>query len=742
MTNLIGQSLGRYHILEQLGEGGMATVYKAFDTRLERNVAVKVLRTDQFAPAVISRALKRFEREAKALGQLTHPNIVPIIDYGEYEGKPYLVMPFVPGQTLKQRLKGQPIPYEEAVRILLPIARSLEYAHQQGVIHRDIKPSNVLITESGEPMLSDFGVAKIVDEEATMDLTGTSASVGTPEYMAPEQVTSKVVDARVDIYSLGIVFYEMVTGRKPYVADTPLAVLIKHASEPLPRPKLLVPTLPDKVEQIILKALAKKPEDRYQTMGEFAAALERCLAEATTHEMKVKSAQAAAKSPRVEVVPARIEKAPLQKETPPTPVRSPEGTTTGEISKPQPETVVVRTSDSAIRDNLQKPFLRRNWLWIAGGAFVILICLSMGGGSLGVAILGGLFAPPTTARTNAPTITQIVLKPTNSPIVETQTSISTSTLIPTPITKPLGLVDNRRSVISSTNANSVVVIATWTTSPLYSDPIFSPDGTILAWGSDNHAVQLWRVSDHTLLRTLEGHIDIVRCVAFSPDGTTLASGSWPGLEFWRVSDGTLLRTLTGDSTYIETVAFSPDGTTVVTSTWEGLGIWMVSDGKRLRTLGGFLRPWPLFYSAAISPDGTTIMSGGSDYTVRLWRVSDGALLRTLAGHTGGVDSVAFSPDGATLASGSWDNTVKLWRGSDGALLRTLEGHTESVMRVAFSPDGTTLASGSADHTVKLWRVSDGTILRTLEGNIMAFSPDGTILALVSGDNTISFWGVQ
>jgi serine/threonine protein kinase len=363
MDSLIGQSLGRYHILEQLGEGGMATVYKGFDTRLERNVAVKVLRTDQFAPAVISRALKRFEREAKALGQLTHPNIVPIIDYGEFEGKPYLVMPFIPGQTLKHRLKGQPIPYEEAVRILLPIARSLEYAHQQGVIHRDIKPSNVLITESGEPMLSDFGVAKIVDEEATMDLTGTSASVGTPEYMAPEQATSKVVDARVDIYSLGIVFYEMVTGRKPYVADTPLAVLIKHASEPLPRPKLLVPTLPDRVEQIILKALAKKPEDRYQTMGEFAAALERCLAEATTHEMKIKSAQAAAKQPRVEVVAARIEKAQMQKGTPPIAAKPPEGTTSRDISKPESKTVVRGTS------------AKRMILISGGAALAAIVCL-------------------------------------------------------------------------------------------------------------------------------------------------------------------------------------------------------------------------------------------------------------------------------------------------------------------------------------------------------------------------------
>lgn len=275
MTDIIGKSLGRYHILEQLGEGGMATVYKAYDTRLESDVAVKVIRTENLAPSILERALIRFEREAKSLAKLTHANIVKVLDYGEFDGKPYLVMPYLPGGTLKQRLHGIPMSYQEAAFILAPIARALSYAHQQGLVHRDVKPSNIMITFSGDPMLTDFGIAKIIDEEATLDLTGTSAAVGTPEYMAPEQVVSKTVDHRADIYSLGIVFYEMVTGRRPFVADTPMAVLFKHASEPLPRPKNFVPNLPDAVEYILVKALAKKAQDRYQNMSEFAAALER-----------------------------------------------------------------------------------------------------------------------------------------------------------------------------------------------------------------------------------------------------------------------------------------------------------------------------------------------------------------------------------------------------------------------------------------------------------------------------------
>src|SRR5512136_2394161 len=182
MSTLTGQSIGRYHILEQLGEGGMATVYKAYDTRLETDVAVKVIRTENLPQSGIERSLKRFEREAKALAKLTHPNIVKVTDYGEYEGKPYLVMPYLSGGTLKQRL-GKPMPWWEAVKLLLPIAEALDYAHDQNIIHRDVKPSNILLTGRGQPMLTDFGVAKILEDEETRGLTGTGTGVGTPEYM-------------------------------------------------------------------------------------------------------------------------------------------------------------------------------------------------------------------------------------------------------------------------------------------------------------------------------------------------------------------------------------------------------------------------------------------------------------------------------------------------------------------------------------------------------------------------------
>lgn len=275
-----GDSIGRYHILEQLGEGGMAAVYKAYDTRLEREVAVKFLRTELFGEAVLEQLYRRFEREAKALARLSHFHIVKIYDYGEYENTPYLVMEYIPGGTLKSRM-GKPVPWREAVGLLLPVARAIEYAHQHGVLHRDIKPSNILITESGEPLLTDFGIAKILESGETQAITRTGVGIGTPEYMAPEQGLAQPVDYRTDVYALGIVLYEMLTGRKPYTADTPTAVLIKQIHDPLPNPREFAPELPVEVERVLLKALAKQPEFRYPSMSEMVKALEGLLKPST-----------------------------------------------------------------------------------------------------------------------------------------------------------------------------------------------------------------------------------------------------------------------------------------------------------------------------------------------------------------------------------------------------------------------------------------------------------------------------
>ena len=280
-----GTDIGRYHVLQPLGEGGMAFVYKAYDTHLDCEVALKIIRLENLPANRIDKTIERFEREAKRMARLTHSNIVKVIDYGEYEGIPYLVMPLISGGTLKERM-GRPMTWSDAVRIIEPIADALNYAHSKGIIHRDIKPSNILVTESGTPMLSDFGIAKILDDENTRELTTTGVGIGTPEYMAPEQATGVEIDERADIYALGVVLYEMIAGRRPFEATTPMAVLIKQARDPLPRPSQFNGQITARNEQILIKALAKNPENRYQSMGDFLSALKE------KHEPEIKPSKA------------------------------------------------------------------------------------------------------------------------------------------------------------------------------------------------------------------------------------------------------------------------------------------------------------------------------------------------------------------------------------------------------------------------------------------------------------------
>jgi len=276
MTNLTGQTIGRYYILEQLGEGGMATVYKAFDTRLEREVAVKVIRKGAFPAEQFERVLKRFERESRALARLSHPNIVKVLDYGEHEGTPYLVLEYIRGGTLREQIKRRPLPWQQAIRYLLPVARALHYAHRQGVVHRDVKPSNILIDEEGLSLLSDFGIAKLLEGNDAATLTGTGLGLGTPEYMAPEQWTGSA-SPRSDIYSLGVVLYEAVCGRRPYQADTPAALLLKQATEAPPRPGRFVAGLPLEIEKVLMRSLAHAPAQRYPDTDAMARALEKLL---------------------------------------------------------------------------------------------------------------------------------------------------------------------------------------------------------------------------------------------------------------------------------------------------------------------------------------------------------------------------------------------------------------------------------------------------------------------------------
>lgn len=276
MALAAGTNVGPYRIIEPVGRGGMASVYKAYDASLDRYVALKVLPPEFLHDPTFA---ARFRREAQTIARLEHPQIIPIFAYDidAATGTPWMAMRLISGGSLSQRIKRGRLEHSECARILKDVADALDYAHGMGVIHRDVKPQNVLLDDAGRVYLADFGIAKMV--ESTAAVTQTGMITGTPQYMAPEQATGNPVDKSVDLYALGIVAYELFTGRVPFSADTPVAVLMKQASEPMPLPP--ASEVPEAVTRVILRATAKDPRARWPSAGAFARALGEAVNPAT-----------------------------------------------------------------------------------------------------------------------------------------------------------------------------------------------------------------------------------------------------------------------------------------------------------------------------------------------------------------------------------------------------------------------------------------------------------------------------
>ena len=349
-----GENIGPYRIIEQLGQGGMATVYKAYHASLDRYVAIKVLHPAFNEDNTFE---IRFQREARVVARLEHPNIVPVYDYAEHEHRPYLVMKFIEGDTLKAYMSKGPLSSDDIRKIVDAVGSALAYAHQQGILHRDIKPSNVLVATDGQMYLADFGLARIA--QAGESTLSSDSIMGTPQYISPEQAMGKKdLDAGTDIYSFGVMLYEMVVGQVPFSADTPFSIIHDHIYSPLPLPRTVNPNVPETVERVLLKALAKDRLDRYEDV--------------TTMVEAFKDAWEEAGIP----MQGTMVRLALKKEK----------TASGAKSQPQPEpTKMAAKSEStkvAEKAGIAEPApaakkKRSPVLWISAGA-VIILCLAFG----------------------------------------------------------------------------------------------------------------------------------------------------------------------------------------------------------------------------------------------------------------------------------------------------------------------------------------------------------------------------
>lgn len=385
------QVIGRYEIKASLGRGGMATVYHANDPSFARDVAIKVL-PHEFLHDPTFRA--RFEREAQTIAKLEHSAIVPVYDFGEHEGQPYLVMRYMAGGSLNDRIKLGPMPFGEAAAIIQRIGTALDSAHRRDVIHRDVKPANILFDQEGDAYLSDFGIVKVA--EVTAQLTGTSI-VGTPSYMAPEMVEAGNVSPLIDVYALGVTLFQMLTGKLPYETDTPFGVLLAHANKPIPDAREFRPDLPDEVQAVIEQAMAKDPAERYQTAGDLAAGLAAAVSGAPEGEVPLLPTEV------IPVVPDAGWQTVKQERT--TEAAAPTDVVEPHVAVPaQPEK----------RKGLPV------WAWILGGVLAVVCCAGIG--IVTLASIGGEEAPtetPVPTDTPVPTVTPL---PTATEEVVTETT--------------------------------------------------------------------------------------------------------------------------------------------------------------------------------------------------------------------------------------------------------------------------------------------------------------------------------
>lgn len=316
--NLTGAVIGGYKLLQEVGRGGMATVYRAQQISMDRVVAVKML-PPQFLTQTVS--LERFQREASIIARLEHRAIVPVHDYGEHEGIPYLVMRYMDSGSVEELLADGPLDPERALTIAEQVAPALDYAHREGVLHRDLKPSNILLDANGDAYLTDFGIARILGPDPR-PLT-TTGVVGTPSYMSPEQAQGHELDGRSDVYALGVVLFEMLTGVRPFDGETPYTVAVKHVTEPPPSACGINTRLPKAIDQVLYRALAKDRAARYQTAAELALALKQAISQPILEPVPAPMINTETEPSRNEALRAALAQHAAQQQPRPAPPPSP-----------------------------------------------------------------------------------------------------------------------------------------------------------------------------------------------------------------------------------------------------------------------------------------------------------------------------------------------------------------------------------------------------------------------------------
>jgi predicted Ser/Thr protein kinase len=692
----IPRKFGKYEILGVAGQGAMGTVYRARDTILERLVALKTV-----SPVLLAgkHTLARFQREAKAAAKLQHPNIVTIFELGEEQGTHYIAMEFVEGIELGEAMVPlDRFPLTQKVRMMVDVCRALDFAHTMGVVHRDVKPANIRVTSGGVIKILDFGIARLDDS----NLTQTGMVLGTPSYLSPEVLKGEKVDRLADMWAVGVILYEMLSGRRPFDADRTEGIIHKIISEPPPALDSAL-GLPEALVAVTRRALEKDPARRFSSSGEIAHALLSAIGATPVPE------------------------APLE----PIVRRRGYERNFAEARRLLAEDDLSGSLEAARRAQALDP---------ARTGIVALIKV----------IEERLASAPTVAR------------PPRAPVAPDVSTLPPRSMMP-PATLPAGgaaplpavLRPLDSACLRAQGAGAVRDLGVFGEPPSTQEVALSPVADVLAVAGTDGAIRLWDLRSRTRSRVLRtelhqrsGHDAAALALGFSPDGALLASAHVDGeVHLWSMERGEVLPVRLRHDGSATSVGFSPDGATLATGSLDAnLRLWDVGAAIAGEARRELLRQPSGVTALAWAGGGEWILTGHANRVLRLTDPLRGRLLATLRGPESRVSLLVLSPDGRYVAVGSRDPSVRLFDLASHEEAGTLTGLRRPVSSVCFLADGAFLATVSMDNAVRLWDLETREPGAALWGPTnerfvgLALYGEWNHLAVALADGRIRVWG--
>jgi WD40 repeat protein/serine/threonine protein kinase len=699
---LIGKQFGPYRVLSLLGHGGMGSVWLAerADGLFTRRVALKLIHS-----TLKSRVLsERFAREREILASLHHPNIAQLLDAGFAEdGQSYLALDYVAGTPLTEYCDAHGLSIHERLTLFRQVLSAVQYAHAHLVIHRDLKPANILVTAEGQVQLLDFGIAKLLSEGEAKEteLTRLGGRAMTPDYAAPEQIAGAPITTAADVYALGVMLYELLTGERPYklkreslgaleeaiLQADPVApsrtALDKTAAARATTAKKLASTLRGELDTIVSKAMKKSPAERYATANAFDEDVARYLR--------------------------------------------------GDVVLAQPDSVAYR----ALK------FARRHRVGIAvAGALLLTLAGGLAATSYEARVASAQRDAALDARSRALTQTAAARLKDADPAGAMAILV---TLLPArnahQAYDPAAI-----NVFQEARAADLQALALVGHTGIVRTAVFSADGRRVLTSSSDGSARIWDAASGRELAVMRGHQKDVISAWFSPDGKRLVTASYDKTaRIWDAVTGEQLKVLTGHLARVLDARISPDGRHVLTAAADGTAyVWDAGSGSRLMSLAGHT---DMIRTAVFSPDGRRILTASFDRSARIWDAATGREITRLLGHANQIWSAAFSPDGARLVTASFDETARIWEAATGRQLLVLSGHKNVVSWAEFSPDGQKVVTGSEDKTVRIWDSATGRELKVLNArsdliNTASFSPDGRRIVAACADSTARIWDIE